>query len=440
VKGALLPPEVGSLMPPLTVEMLANGGSGLARHQGRVIFIPHTAVGDVVRCRIRQSKKNYAHAELVEVLEKSAQRRTPPCPVAGECGGCQWQHLPYPEQLAWKERLFRETLSHQCGIPAGRMTAILPAPEEWHYRSRAQVKCYAAQGRLLTGFYRPRSHYVVAMERCPLLAPELNQLLTQLRSALDRTGYARYIPQIDLACDDFGKCAAVVHYIGSQAVELGRYLRRLALTADLFVQRGRKAELISVQGDGYLTILVDQPDLPLQYRLDGFAQINLSQNRNLVAKVIRLADLRGTENILDLYCGMGNFSLPLARRARRVLGIEEAPQSIASAGKNAHVNAIETVDFFCSSAERVFAESVAEQDIDLVVLDPPRSGAYELMKQLLKKSIPRVLYVSCNPQTLARDLKPLIHGGYELIETQPVDMFPQTAHCESLSLLQRDDR
>ena len=440
MKEASCPPQVGSLTPPLTVETLANGGDGLARHQGRVTFIPHTAVGDVVRCRIRQSKKDYARAELVELLETSAQRRTPPCPVAGECGGCQWQHLPYSEQLVWKERLFRETLSHRCGIPANRMAAILPAPDEWHYRSRAQVKCHVAQGRLLTGFYRPRSRYVVAMEHCPLLAPELNRLLAQLRSALDGSRYARSIPQIDLASDDWGKSAAVVHYIGSQSAALSRHLRRLDLAADLFVQRERKADLISVQGDGCLTLLVDQPNLRLHYRLGGFAQVNLSQNRRLVAKAIRLADLQGTEQVLDLYCGMGNFSLPLARRAGRVLGIEEAPKSIASARENAQANAIETVAFSCGNAEQAFAEQRAGQKIDLVVLDPPRSGAYPLIKQLLENPVPRVLYVSCNPQTLARDLQPLVYGGYEPVSVQPVDMFPQTAHCESLTLLQRPDR
>ncbi len=434
-----MPLQVGSLTPPLTVEKLANGGEGLARHQGRVVFIPHTAVGDVVRCRIRQSKKDYARAESVELLEQSSQRRVPLCPVAGECGGCQWQHLPYPEQLAWKERLFRDTLSHQCGIPAESMAAIIPAPEEWHYRSRAQVKCHVVQGQLVTGFYRPRSRYVVAMERCPLLAPQLNQLLVQLRSALDSTRFARHIPQIDLACDDFGKSAAVIHYIGSQPAPLSHHLRRLGLAADIFVQHRRKAELASVQGDGCLTLLVDQPHLRLQYRLGGFAQINLSQNRRLVVEAIRLAALQGTEKVLDLYCGMGNFSLPLARRAGRVLGVEEAPQSIASARENARANAIETAEFSCSSAEQAFAEPLAAGGSDLVVLDPPRSGAYAAMKQLRESAVPRILYVSCNPQTLARDLKSLLYGGYQLIHAQPVDMFPQTAHCEALVLLQRDD-
>jgi len=428
-------PKVGEIISPLTVETMVNGGAGLARHQGRVVFIADTAVGDVVGCRINKVKKNYLEAEISEIIQPSPVRRQPLCPVAGDCGGCQWQHLPYPEQLQWKESLFRESLIRQCGLDPDKILAIVPAEDEWNYRSRVQVKCYNSAAGFVTGFYRPKSHFVVSIHQCPIIAPELNILLMQLRNIIDSTVYASQIQQIDLAVDDNRKCMAIIHYSGRDLSAFSELISGIKIAADLFIMARSKDKLVNIQGDGTLCIKVDHPPIKLEYGAGGFAQINLEQNRSLVKTVLDLAELTGHEQVLDLYCGMGNFSFSLARQAKHVIGIEDSAVSIKMARRNKHQNKIENVDFYKRSAEGALSFFLQQQPIDVLVLDPPRSGAVVTMHELLETPVNRVLYVSCDPQTLARDLKILVKGGYALVSSQPLDMFPQTHHCESVSLL-----
>jgi len=428
--------EINTILPPLTVETLVNGGAGLARYEGRVVFIPHAAVDDVVRCRITKVKKNFLEAEVVELVKSSPLRQQPKCPVAGDCGGCQWQHLPYSEQLHWKEALFKQTLIRQCKIPSAKILPIIPAADEWNYRSRVQIKCRNTRAGFVTGFYRPKSHFVVPMEQCPVIAPELNSLLIRLRNIINFTTYADHIPQLDLAVDDRKQCSAVIHYFGPHFSALVDLLKGENLSADLLIQLESKGELIKICGDGVLQISVDQPAIKLNYRAGSFAQINLAQNRTLVELALNLAELTGREQVLDLYCGMGNFSLPLARRVGQVVGVEESAVSINLARDNSRLNKIDNLEFFNRTAAGALSDFSQLHSIDLLLLDPPRSGALAIMNELLKIPVKRVLHVSCDPQTLARDVKILVNGGYELISSQPLDMFPQTHHCESITLLQ----
>jgi len=413
---------------------MVNGGAGLARHQGQVVFIPHTAVGDVVSCRVIKAKKNFLQAEVVEILKSATVRRQPICPVAGDCGGCQWQHLPYLEQLSWKESLFRESLTRRCGSEAEKILSIIPAADEWNYRSRVQIKCHNSPAGFITGFYRSKSHHIVSVEDCPIVVSELNTLLAQLRRIVNHTPYASDIKQIDLAVGDNDKCSAVIHYSGADPASLTDLLRGEELSADILIKAVGKPELLSVCGGGVMQISVDSPPIRLRYAVGGFAQINLQQNLALVAAVLTLAELTGDEQVLDLYCGMGNFSLPLARRAKHVIGIEESVDSIEMARQNSCLNEIDNVDFFSQSAEGALTFFSQQHSIDLLVLDPPRSGAAVTMEELLKTPVKRVIYVSCDPQTLARDLGLLVAGGYDLVSSQPFDMFPQTHHCESVTL------
>ncbi|MEA3544742.1 MAG: 23S rRNA (uracil(1939)-C(5))-methyltransferase RlmD [Thermodesulfobacteriota bacterium] len=435
-----MPPQtfrkIGETLSPLTVETMVNGGAGLARHEGRVVFISHAAVGDIVSCRVTKVKKHFLEAEIGEILQSAPERRQSICPVAGDCGGCQWQHLPYPEQLHWKETLFRESLTRQCGVDPAKILPIVAATDEWNYRSRVQIKCCNTSAGFVTGFYRPKSHFVVAIEQCPIIAPELNTLLGHLRNIINRTAYARDIPQIDLAIDDNNKCSAVIHYSGRKSSSLAELLSTGNLAADLLIKLESKSKLMIIRGDGVLQLSVDDPPIKLIYATGRFAQINLEQNRALVNMVLNLAELTGCEQVLDLYCGMGNFSLPLARRARQVVGIEESTISIEMARKNGQQNQIDHVEFYSQLAEGALVRFAQQNRVDLILLDPPRSGALSTMKELLKTPVNKVIYVSCDPQTLARDLKLLVNGGYRLVSSQPIDMFPQTHHCESVTLLQ----
>ena len=428
--------KISDLLPPLTIETLVNGGAGLARHAGRVVFIPHAAVGDVVVCRVTKIKKSFLEAEIDNIVQPSSVRRVPACPVAGECGGCQWQHLPYPEQLCWKESLFRDSLVRQCHIDSAKVLPILAAPQEWNYRTRIQIKCEKRGTTFVTGFFRSRSHDIVAIDNCPLIAPELNDLLHSFQQLFDNSAYAAHISQIDLMVDDCRKSAAVIHYAGDKISALAETIEAAAFSADILLQTETRRKLIPVTGHGTLTIEVDEPSIALDYSAGSFAQINLEQNRRMVKKVVDLANLSGTESVVDLFCGMGNFSLPLAKRAGQVIGVEASGSSIKMANKNCRRQNIENAAFYNRSAVGALTFFSQQRPVDLVVLDPPRSGASEVMKELIDRPVKRIIYVSCDPQTLTRDLKILVKGGYELVSSQPVDMFPQTHHCESITLLQ----
>ncbi|BCA79513.1 23S rRNA (uracil(1939)-C(5))-methyltransferase RlmD [Desulfuromonas sp. AOP6] len=424
----------------IRIDSLAFGGRGVGRLDGKAVFVPGTAPGDLVDCRLVREKKRHAEAELVEVLEPSPVRRQATCPVAHECGGCQWQHLPYEQQLVWKERIFRDILVRQAGVNGDKVLSILPSAAEWGYRSRVQFKCRLTEKGFVMGFYRAGSHYVVDVARCLITDSRLNELLPVLRTLLGDSPFAALIPQVDMAVGDDGQCRVVLHFIGSEPGPFCDWLKQPSqrVEASLFIQSGRKQTLRQVYGETDLHIQVAEPPLTLGYGPGGFAQINLAQNRRLVMAVLAAAELTGRENVLDLFCGMGNFSLPLARRAASVTGVEDFEPSIEKARQNARANGIANAHFLARPAEGFLSSLPGEVPFDLVILDPPRSGAYGVVKELVEAAVPRILYISCDPSTLARDLQPLLHRGYAVAWARPIDLFPQTFHTESLTLLVKE--
>jgi len=423
----------------LTIDTLTIGGRGLGRHDGKAIFVPLTAPGDRVRCRVTRRHRHYDEAELIELVVPSDTRRRPPCPVFGQCGGCQWQHLPYAVQAGWKERLFSETLV-RAGV--AREEAIRPlavAPQEFGYRNRMQFKCRQTEHGPVAGFYRHGSHYVVDTPGCLLANPAIGETYAFLRMQLDHAPHPEFIPQLDVSCGDDGRVSVICHVL-SEAVEATRdWLAEIAGTGGFAaaLQAGRKETLVTVCGDPGSNFVIAEPSLSLYVRAGGFSQINAAQNRKLVAAVLAAANLQGEERVLDLYCGAGNFSLPLARRAGEVVGVEEYAPAIDDARINAVRLGLGNTRFIASPAEGAAPRLAAVTPFDLVLLDPPRTGAYAVMRDLLEIGSPRILYVSCDPATLARDLKPLVHNGYRVVFSQPFDLFPQTWHTESLTLLER---
>lgn len=424
----------------LVIDNLAFGGRGVGRHEGKAVFVPFTIPGERVRCRVLRDHKRHSEAELVEVLEPAPQRTTPACPVFGECGGCQWQHLPYTEQTTWKERIYRDFLTRALTVEASSFEPVVSSPAEWSYRCRAQIKCRRTENGFVAGFYRAGSHYVVDIEQCPLLAPELNQLFARLRSTLSGFRDAHRVPQLDLAVDDDGRTAVVVHYLETDSEPLRRLLQPLAreLSCAVYVQSGRKETLVPLFSDDPLSIC-PLPDAPMRLHFPpgGFVQVNLEQNRRLVADVVAVA---GSGRVLDLFCGIGNFALPLADKVASVTGIEDYEPAVAAARANADRLGFGNTAFLNDDAADGLQKQRSPGRFDTVILDPPRSGAYRVVKGLLELMPDRIVYVSCDPATLARDLKPLVGNGYRPRLFRPYDMFPQTGHIESLNVLERDGR
>lgn len=424
----------------LLIESLAYGGNGLGHYKGKVVFVPYTAPGDRVQCRVVRQKKRYVEARAERLIAPSEYRRPAVCPVFGQCGGCQWQHLSYEDQCAWKERIFQDFLVRKVGMDPAGIRPMVPSAKEWGYRSRVQFKCLNTPEGFQVGFYRRGSHYVIPVEHCPVIHPSLNQAKEQLRSWIGNTRWAGTVPQIDLAVDDQERVRCVVHCLAQDVERFVDHLKALAASSDMavFVQTGRKNSLRHVCGSLELIIEVDTPRLRLGYGPGGFAQINLAQNRAMVREVIRALVSDPPTRVLDLFCGMGNFSLPVARLAQEVIGVEAYQQSIEMARLNARLNGMDNVRFFTRESYGAATIYSQNEPVDLVILDPPRSGAYDVARELVSVRPGRLLYISCDPPTLVRDLQPLVNNGYQPVWSRPFDLFPHTHHTESITMLKRE--
>jgi 23S rRNA (uracil1939-C5)-methyltransferase len=432
------------------IEKMAFGGSGFGHLDGKACFVPFTAPGDLAKVRLKVVKRSYLEGELLELIEPSEQRASPPCPAFGACGGCNWQHLTYSDQLRAKEEIFSDILWRSGRVERNQIEKVSPAPEPFDYRSRIQLKIRYIGGELHMGFYRAGSHFVVDLPgRCAISHPRINRVIGDLKRLLLHSAEADKIPQIDIAVGGDGALELVIHYIGNNREELARFFRanRLSLGADgIFLQTGRKTSLEEIGGGDYhaLAYMVPDPFSPESpaYRLafsnGGFSQVNYEQNLHLIETVCTWAGLTGRERVLDLYCGNGNFSLPLSRKAGHILGVEDYGPSIASARENCAANGIKNAAFECCDARGAVDRLVSRgETFDLVLMDPPRTGAREVVAQIPALGPRSIIYVSCDPATLARDIGILKKRGYEVEKIRPVDMFPQTYHVESVTLLKR---
>ncbi len=430
------------------IEKMAFGGSGFGHLEGKACFVPFTAPGDVAKIRAKVVKRSYLEGELLELLEPSVRRVTPPCPVFGSCGGCNWQHLSYSDQLSAKEEIFTEILWRSGRVERERIEVITPAPEPFGYRSRIQLKVRIIAGELHMGFYRASSHFVVNIPgRCEIAHPRINGVIDELTRVLTLFPETDKIPQIDVAVGDDGALELVIHYIGSNSEEIAGFFRanRHALGADgVFLQTGRKTTLVEIGGGDFHALAYTTPDpsspgspgYRLAFSNGGFSQVNYAQNLFLIETVCAWAGLTGRERVLDIYCGNGNFSLPLSGKAAYVLGVEDYGPSIAGARQNCEVNGVKNVSFECSDALGAVDRLVSrDETFDLVILDPPRTGAREVIGKIPALHPRAIIYVSCDPATLARDIGILKKTGYEVEKVRPVDMFPQTYHVESVTLL-----
>lgn len=424
----------------VAIERLAFGGSGFGRIDGKACFVPFTAPGDVADVEVETEKKSYIDARLARLVDPSPRRRVPACPVFGRCGGCQWQHIPYGDQLEAKEEILREALWRSARVPGDKILPPLAAPDEYGYRSRIQLKVHGRGERVNLGFFARGSRYVVDIDHCPITAAPLNALIAPVRSFLQGVEARAEIPQVDMAMGEDGRAVLIFHFIGRQAEALAEKLSGAPFPpeVDLAIQQGRKSSLAMVRGTGELAYGTGTaPPLVLGFGAGGFSQVNFAQNRALIRTVLQYASLSGSQRVLDLYCGNGNLSLPAALAAASVTGIEVYPPSIDDAGRNAAANGITNTTFQVSDvAAGIGPLSGASVSFDLVILDPPRTGGADCARLLPLLRAPRIIYVSCDPPTLGRDLAILARGGYEVAACRPLDMFPQTYHLETVTVLE----
>jgi 23S rRNA (uracil1939-C5)-methyltransferase len=408
----------------LSIDRLAFGGDALAYHDGRAVFVPLAAPGDRVRAAIVERRRDWLRAEVRQVVSPGPGRVAPPCPEFGTCGGCQWQHVTPAAQHAAKKAIVREQLERVGGIRDVDVRPVRAAPDAWGYRARITL---AADGRRL-GFRQARSHRLVEIADCAIADPVLSAHLEAARAWA--AALRRAPTRVTLARAPDGVALVATLPGLPTPPDVAATERLLAATASV-----RGAVLIGagariVVGDPGLRVPVE-PDLALEVPADAFTQVHAAANLLLVAAVLEATQVGPGARTLDLYCGAGNFALPLARRGADVTGVERSNVAIEAARANAARLGLPAT-FHCVPVEALLAGPTADR-IDLVVLDPPRSGAREVVGALAARRPPRLVYVSCDPATLARDGRALTAAGYRLAYVQPVDLFPQTYHIETVA-------
>jgi len=408
---------------PVRIESLAHGPHGVARVDGKVHFVRHTAPGDVVEVEIEEDHRAYAYARMTELLEPGPARRAAPCPYLPRCGGCSWQHVAYDAQAAAKETTVRDLLSRVGGLDPRVVRPIVRAPSEYGYRRRLSLRVEGG----VVGFLAAASHDVVPVERCLLAQERLDGTIPL--AARWVAGLETRVKRVEVVATGDGERVALVAQADAERCEA--YLRDEARVAGL-VLRGRGFRR-TFGSDRVRVPLAGDDEMWL--RAGDFTQVSDHGNADLIRVVLDLAAVRPHERVADLYAGAGNLSLPLARCAAHVNAVERTPSSAEAARENARRLGIANLELTTGPVERVlrtWAKRGAR--LDAVVLDPPRSGAADAMRPLLELAPERIVYVSCNPATLARDLKTL-GRGYAVRAVQPIDVFPQTYHVEAVALL-----
>lgn len=432
----------------LVIERLALGSNGVGRIDGdKVCFVPFSAPGDRLKVRVTREHRSYCEAELVDLLEASPQRVEPRCPAFGQCGGCDWQHISYQAQCDAKQQILTQTLQRVARLEAPVVAKTAVSALDYGYRARAQFKLHATAAGLAVGFFKRGTHFVIDLPRgCPICTSPINTAMLELRQVIQLLPDRNRVPQISLE-EGVAGVVAIVHYIGSDLQRLQQLLLQhqdqLGLCG-LFLQIGKKEALQPVFGSGHLTYQVpcctETADMmELGYEVGGFSQVNRLQNQQMVKLVCGYAQPAANQRLLDLFCGNGNLSLPMSGVVQELLGIEGFAPSIASAVDNARQLRVNNSTFRCNDASKELRYLIAQHALfDLVLLDPPRAGAADVARELGQLGAQRIVYVSCDPATLARDLGHLCGvAGYRLIEATPLDMFPQTGHLETVALLTR---
>ncbi|MDE1943343.1 MAG: 23S rRNA (uracil(1939)-C(5))-methyltransferase RlmD [Betaproteobacteria bacterium] len=429
----------------LHIESLDHEAQGIARHEGKVVFVAGGLPGETVRARITRRKTQFDQAVVERVLRPGPSRVTPRCPHFGVCGGCNMQHADAAAQVAFKQRILEDNLQR---IGRVRPEALLPTLQgpAWGYRQRARlsVRLVVKKGGVLVGFHEKHSSFVADMTRCEILPPAVSALLVPLRELVMGLSIRDRLPQVEVAVGD-AVTVLVMRVLNPLTAEDEVSLRA-------FAERWQVQVWLQPKGPDSVFPFHPREAPRLTYRLPEFGvvmpfgpteftQVNAAMNRSLVGRAVRLLDPRPGERVLDLFCGLGNFTLPLARSGAFVTGVEGSAALVERARENAASNGLsDNTRFFAANLFEVTEEQLAGWGpVDKLLIDPPRDGAVEVVKALGSLLPRRIVYVSCSPATLARDAQILVHQqGYKLRAAGVANMFPHTAHVESLALFERE--
>lgn len=444
----------------VTIEDMGHDGEGIGKADGYTLFVKDAVIGDVIEAKIMKAKKNYAYARLMRILEPSPHRVEPVCPMARPCGGCQLQMMDYQEQLRFKQKKIEDNLRRIGGFEQIPMEPIIGMEQPFRYRNKAQFPVGTdKEGNLVTGFYAGRTHDIINNRNCYLGVEENRQVLDVVLGWMEEYGVPAY--------DEKTGTGLVRHILIRYGFKTGEMMVCLVINGErvpkqeALVERLREisgmtsittstnqertnvimgSKIRTLWGTPYISDYIGE----VKYQISplSFYQVNPVQTEKLYGTALEYAGLDGNETVWDLYCGIGTISLFLAQKAKKVYGVEIVPAAIEDARRNAELNGITNAEFFVGKAEEVLPEMYAkgEARADVIVVDPPRKGCdAALLETVVKMQPERIVYVSCDSATLARDLKWLCAEGYELKRVRGVDMFPMTGHVETVVLLSKGE-
>lgn len=429
--------------PPEEAEVvsLAHDGRGVARPSGKAVFVAGALPGERVSLQRTRRRRSYDEADLVEVLRPARERVLPACAHFGTCGGCALQHLEPAAQVEFKRAHLEEQFARVGKVAPGRWLEPLRGPE-WHYRRRARLgaRHVTKKGRVLVGFRERASGYVTDVQHCHVLAEPAGSLVGPLGGLLDSLRIRERVPQIEVAVAETAT-VLVFRVLEPPSLDDRQKLREFGAThgVEVWLQPGGYDTVAPLDPPASrLTYSLPEFGVTLEFQPVDFLQVNGELNRRMVTLAVDLLDPGPGDAVLDLFCGLGNFSLPLARRAGRVTGVEGEQGLVERARANAALNGIANATFHQANlAADLRGESWVGQGCDLVLLDPPRAGAAEILPALAAAGPRRIVYVSCHPGSLARDAGLLVHThGYRLAAAGAMDMFPHTAHVESIAVFE----
>ncbi|CDO04268.1 23S rRNA (uracil-C(5))-methyltransferase RlmCD [Oceanobacillus picturae] len=442
----------------LTFEDLTHEGNGVGKVDGYPLFVPYGLPGEEATVKVVKANKNFGFGKLLDVKQSSDQRVEPPCNVYYQCGGCQLQHMSYDLQLQMKQNQVKSVMRKIAHLDHVPVHPTLGMEDPWRYRNKVQMPVGEHDGELITGFYRKRSHDIISeMETC-VIQDELNdRSVHAVRRIANRLGIKAYDEKADRGVlrhimvrtgretnetmivlitrtdklphqeelireltETFPHVKSIVHNVNNKRTN---------------VILGRKTKVI--WGEEYIYDTIG--DIKFAISAKSFYQVNPPQTKVLYDKALEFAKIGADDTVVDAYCGIGTISLFLAQQAKKVYGVEVVPEAISDAKMNAKLNGVTNAEFVVGEAEKVMPWWKAQGlRPDVIVVDPPRKGCeVDFLQAMVEMEPKRIVYVSCNPSTLARDLRILEDGGYETKEVQPVDMFPQTAHVECVTVLEK---
>lgn len=426
----------------ITIDSLAHDGRGVGRINGKAVFVEGALLGEKVVMQYTQCHGKYDEGRAMEVLQASSERVEPLCSAAAICGGCSLQHMHSDAQIAMKHKILQDQLAHFGDLKPKEWLAPMTGPT-FGYRRKARLgaKYVEKKGRALVGFREKSSAFLAEIDQCHVLVPEVGLALPAFRTLIESLQERLQIPQIEVAQGDDATALVVRHMKPLPPADVEKLVQFCQQRQfHLYLQPGGPDSIHKVwpeDNDLRLHYKLDEFGLTLQFHPIDFTQVNPQINQKMVHQAIEFLDPQPNERILDLFCGLGNFTLPLATRAAHVVGVEGDEAMVVRGQENAAANNLSNVEFYGADLTKAFeGQPWAHGGFDKILIDPPRSGALEIVSKMTVFKPKRIVYVSCNPATLARDAGELKKQGYRLLKAGVMDMFPHTTHVESIAVFE----